>query len=418
MIIEFKVSNCLSLRDPQTFSLVASAGEELEQNIFPSDADSSIRLVRAAVIYGANAGGKSNLLSVLLFMRTFVLQSAESQPGRKIPIQNFSFDKTSCEAASEFEITFIKDGVRYQYGFIVNEDRVLQEWLFAYPSGRAQQWFSRVYDKKSDKYEWKFSKFFKGEKHVIELTRSDVLFLSNSVKLNNKQLIPVFSWFQKDLVLIDSARGRGLSYTKSIDQMKTVVGKQQILKFMHAADPSISDIVVDSKKFSEEFFPDNMPQEVRDYYKKEMLDKDIHRIKLIHASGNISLDLNQESDGTHRLLGFAGRWIDALENGRVLVVDELDNSLHPLVVRFLIELICNSKINKKNAQLIFTTHDTSLLDKDLLRRDQIWFVEKDKYNATQLYSLLDFSPRKQEAIGKGYLQGRYGALPYVGIWGF
>jgi hypothetical protein len=122
----------------------------------------------------------------------------------KLLFDNFSFDKTSGQEPSEFEITFIKDNVRYQYGFTVTQDRILEEWLFAYPSGRGQQWFSRAYDKKKDDYSWKFSKFFKGSKQIINLTRNEVLFLSNAVNLNNKQLIPVFNWFQKDLTFLDS----------------------------------------------------------------------------------------------------------------------------------------------------------------------------------------------------------------------
>ena len=420
MIIELKVKNFRSIRDQQTFSLVASPATELEQNICLSGSDSGLGLVRTAVIYGANAGGKSNLLSALFFMRMFILSSAkESQQGEKIRVESFSFDDTSRNEPSEFEVTFIKNGLRYQYGFVVNEDRIFEEWLFAYPSSRAQQWFSRVYDKKNEEYSWKFSKFFKGNKQIIDLTRSDVLFLSNAVKLNNEQLVPIFNWFQKDLVLIDSSNGGGLGYGKSLDHIKTEDGKKRILKFMNAADPSIADVVLDMEKVTEKNlprFPSSMPKEVQDFLKKEMMSRDNPKISFLH--GDISLDLGDESDGTRRLLAFAGRWIDALDNGRVLIVDEIDNSLHPLVVRFLIKLLYDPEVNKKNAQLIFTTHDTSLLDNEIFRRDQIWFVEKDKSNSTQIYPLLDFSPRKHEAIGRGYLQGRYGALPYIGQWRF
>lgn len=422
MIIEFKVKNFRSIRKQQTFSLVASPAAELEQNTCRSGGDADLRLVRAAVIYGANAGGKSNLLSALLFMRMFILSSAkESQQGEKIPVESFSFDDVSCNEPSEFEVAFIKDGVRYLYGFVVDEHRIFEEWLFAYPSGRAQQWFSRIYDKKNEKYSWKFSHFLKGSKQQIaDLTRGDVLFLSNAVKLNNEQLVPIFNWFQKDLVLIDSSRGMTLSFKSSIDLIKSENGRKRILQFIRTADPSIADIILDMEKITESDlpnFPNTMPKEVQDYFKKEMMNKENPKISFVH-SGNSALGLRNESDGTLRLLAFAGQWINALDNGQVLVVDEIDNSLHPLLVRFLIRLICDPEINKNNAQLVFTTHDTSLLDNEIFRRDQIWFVEKDKSNSTQLYPLLDFSPRKHEAIGKGYLQGRYGALPYIGQWRF
>lgn len=405
MIIEFKTKNFRSIWNPQTFSLVASSDTEHDQNTFHSGNTDSLRLLRASVIYGANASGKSNLLDALSFMRFFVVSCAkESQLGEKIPVENFSFNEKSRLDPTEFEVSFIKEDVRYQYGFVIDEDRVHEEWLFAYPTGRAQQWFSRVYDKKNDEYSWKFSKYFKYNKQIVNLTLKQVLFLSNAVKLNNEQLAPVFTWFQKDLLFIDPDTWREFSNKKSIDYIKEEKGKEWILQFMRAADPSIADIEIEKSTLP--FLQNSNPKQV-----------DENKIRFMHSE-KFSLDLKRESEGTRRLLEFAGHWIDALENGGVLIVDELDKSLHPLLVRFLINLICNPEINKKNAQLIFTTHDTSLLDNAMFRRDQIWFVEKDKNNATQLYPLLDFSPRKHEAIGRGYLQGRYGALPYIGEWRF
>ncbi len=421
MIIEFKIKNFRSILDQQTFSLVGSAGSELNQNTFNLDSDDSLKILRSSVIYGANASGKSNLLNAMLFMQYFIVMHAkESVPGDEILVEPFSFDNNSREEPSEFEITFAINGVRYQYGFVVDKLRVYEEWLFVYQTNRAQQWFNRVYNKDTEKYSWKFSKYFKHKKQVIDLTRPDVLFLSSAVKLNNEQLSPIFSWFQKELLFIDLINGRGLNYKKSIDYVKNENGKRWILKFMKAADPSIIDIVLDMKRITEDdlpSFPDKMPKEVQDYFKKELMDKESPKISLIHSSG-LPLDFSDESDGTRKLLGFAGNWIDALENGKALIVDELNNSLHPLVIKFLIDLINNPEKNKKNAQLIFTTHDTSLLDNEIFRRDQVWFVEKDKKNSSQIYPLLNFSPRKKEAIGRGYLQGRYGALPYIGKWGF
>jgi len=185
---------------------------------------------------------------------------------------------------------------------------------------------------------------------------------------------------------------------------------------MSIADPSISDISSVTEKFSEDILPKNMPDDIKEKIKAGYEGKDVlTKLEFTHPN-NALLDLDEESHGTQKFFAYSGYWIDALENGKVVVVDELDNSLHPLAVRFLINLISDPEKNKNNSQLIFSTHDTSLLDSNIFRRDQIWFVEKDKHNATQLYSLLDFSPRKDEAIGRGYLQGRYGALPYIGDW--
>lgn len=418
MIIEFTASNFGSIKDKQVFSMVASADKELEYNICASDYSEKFKLAKVAVVYGANASGKSNLLSAFLFMRSFVVNSAkEYQQGDKIPVESFLFDIESKIKPSEMEITFIKDKIRYQYGFIVNQTRIFEEWLFAYPFGKPQRWFSRIYDEANEIYHWKFSKHFKASKHIKELTRENVLFLSNAVKLNNQQLSPVFDWFQKDLRLIDSPRAHP-SPKSSIELLKTENGKKTVLKFMQRADPSISNIILETKRPKEEelYFPNDMPQEVRNFFKNEIINQEHTIIKFAH--GTVALPLTSESEGTRRLFSYAGEWIKALDKGKTIIVDELDNSLHPLVVRFLLKLICNPDVNKNNAQLIFSTHDTSLLDNELFRRDQIWFVEKDPYNSTQIYPLLDFSPRKNEAIGKGYLQGRYGAIPFIGEWSF
>ncbi len=420
MLIELKVKNFRSICDEQTLSLLASPAAELDQNTFYPEDNTDLHLVRAAVIYGANAGGKSTLLSALLVMREFVLFSAkESQQGDMIPVESFLFENTSRKEPSELEVIFMKDGVKYQYGFIADKNQIFEEWLFAYPLSRPQQWFSRVYDRENNEYAWKFSsKYFKGGKQVSDLTRKNVLFLSNAVKLNNEQLAGIFDWFQKDLIPIDPLSRLGLSNTKSLDYLETESGKKRILKLMSVADPSIADIV--TEKHTEDDlppFPDHIPKEVQDALKKEVLSR-LNTKKISFMHNNMLLNFRDESDGTCRLFAFAGYWLEALDEGRVLIVDEINSSLHPLVVKFLINLIYDPAVNVKNAQLIFTTHDTSLLDNELFRRDQVWFVEKDKNNSTQVYPLLDFSPRRHEAFSRGYLQGRYGALPYIGDWKF
>ena len=395
MLIEFKVKNFRSIQDQQTFSLVAGPGMELEQNTCAAGGDLELKVIRAAVIYGPNAGGKSNLLAALLALKNWVLLSAkESQQGETIPVEGFAYDKKAHKAPSEFELSFIVDNVRYQYGFVADKNIVFEEWLFAYPSGRVQQWFSRVYNEKNKKYSWKFSKLFKIDKKIADRTRPNVLFLSKAVDDNSEQLFPIFSWFKENLICIGPANKTLTEPKNTIDYIKNK-DKKRVLEFLKVADPSIVDIFVE--------------KETENLLKS--------KINLVHSEG-VLLNLVDESDGTQRLLKFAATWLEALDKGAVLIADEINNSLHPLLVKFLINLIYDPRNNKKNPQLIFTTHDTALLDNELFRRDQVWFVEKNKNHATQLYSLLDFSPRKQDAIGKNYLQGRYGALPYIGTWGF
>jgi AAA15 family ATPase/GTPase len=396
--------------------MVASTGNEFSANICTSDSDAKLALVRVAVVYGANAAGKSNLIRALHFMRRFILSSAkELQKGEAISVDSFLFDKEYASQPSKFEVTFTKDKVRYQYGFELDKQRIYEEWLFVYPSGRRQQWFHRVYDKDKNKYFWKFSALFTGQKQLWkDSTRENALFLSTAVQLNSEQLVSIFDWFQKDLVVIPAFNR--IHPRKSVAQLDTKEGKKKILKYINVADSSVSDILTVVEKFSAEKLPKDMPDSLKEEIKNDFSGKDIiTKLEFVHPD-KVSLDFEEESHGTQKFFAYAGYWIDALENGTVLVVDELDNNLHPLVVRFLINLIYESEKNKP--QLVFTTHDTSLLDSNIFRRDQIWFVEKDKHNTTQLYPLLDFSPRKDEAIGRGYLQGRYGALPYIGDWSF
>lgn len=416
MLVEFRLGNYRSIRDPQVLSMVASSRKELPENTCKPDSDTNLELLRSAVIYGANAAGKSNVVRALEFMREVVLMSAkESQQGEKIPVKSFLFDKKTSSQPSTFETTFIKDKVRYQYGFVLDENRIFEEWLNAYPLGRMQQWFNREYDAKTDKYRWKFGKFLTGKKQLWQdSTRKNALFLSTAAQLNSEQLAPVVSWFQKNLVFVHPFNKRHwhAGRDRSYSQLDTPEGKKKLLKYMRFADPSISDILLE-----EDTLPKNVPNKLKKTLTILFADKEWRDPTFIHTN-NSPLEFVDESHGTQQFFAFAGHWIDAMEKGKVIIVDELDNSLHPLAVRFLINLISSSKENKENSQLVFTTHDTSLLDNDLFRRDQVWFVEKDEHNATQLYPLLDFSPRKDEAIGRGYLQGQYGALPYLGNWSF
>jgi AAA15 family ATPase/GTPase len=418
MLIEFSVTNFKSIQTMQTFSLVANPATELqEQNSFATSGKGVPRLLRSAAIYGSNASGKSNLIEAIKFMITFVTGSSkEGQEGEPIDVKPFLFNTVSRTEPSVFEVLFLQEGVRYQYGFAVDRTRVTQEWLIAYPEGRPQRWFERELDVDAKGESWYFGSKFKGHKTLLqEATRSNALFLSTAVQLNNEQLKTVYNWFQQKLRTI-GVGGLSPEYTTTL--CKTEKNRRRILDLLNAADLSISDIKVEMKKFDSSDLPSDMPEPIKDMFRKDLDGKEIHEVKFLHAVEGtdelVTLDADDESVGTRKLFAIAGPWFDVIDNGRVLFVDELNNSMHPLMVRFLIGLINNPQINQKNAQLIFSTHDTSVLDNDLFRRDQIWFTEKDATYATMLYPLSDFTPRKGEALEKGYLKGRYGALPYIG----
>ena len=419
MLIEFSVTNYRSFLTPQSLTLTANTATELqEENTFVSIVSNLPRLLRSAVVYGPNAAGKSNLVQAIAFMKKFVLSSAkESQEGEKIDATPFLFNRQSSRNSSEFEVLFIQNGIHYQYGFAVNPQKVTGEWLFAYPEGRAQKWFERNYDSETQKDIWYFGPKFIGRRKVWqEATRSNALFLSTAIQLNNEQLKPVFNWFDHNLVVL--AQGANIGHGFSTNECEEEKNKKKIFKFMNAADLSITDISLEKKEFSMDDLPPDMPQSIKEEIGRDLKGKKLTRVFFMHPSSDngedVPLELNEESAGTRKLFALAGPWLDVLDNGFVLFVDELDTSLHPIMVRFLLNLFHSPETNRDNAQLVFTTHDTTVLDQILMRRDQVWFVEKDAENATCLYPLSDYKPRKGEALQKGYLYGRYGALPFPG----
>lgn len=417
MLIEFSVKNFRSFWERQTLKMTAGPATDMqEQNCFDPPVKALPPLLRSAVMYGPNASGKSNLFRGLHFMKQFVQNSAkEKQAGESISLQPFLLNQDGPVSPSEFEVIFIQDGIRYQYGFAANRERVIHEWLFAYPQRKSQRWFERAYNPDTDSEDWYFGSKFTGKKKTWqEATRSNALFLSAAIQLNNEQLKPVFFWFQKLTII---RHGDILDPSFSTMQCQDKDNRKRILDFMNAADLSIVDIELESREFRADELPPDMPLELKEKIRRDLHGKKMLRVFFKHktAEGDfVSLPLEEESDGTRKLFAYAGPWLDVLQQGRVFLVDELDNSLHPYMVRFLLRLINSPETNSKNAQLIFSTHDTSILDQKLLRRDQIWFLERDGQTASRLYPLSDFSPRKGEALEKGYLQGRYGALPYIG----
>ncbi|MFC3700822.1 ATP/GTP-binding protein [Reinekea marina] len=417
MLVEFTVKNYRSIKEEQVFSMVKATGGELEStNSFQPSAPASVALLRSAAVYGANAAGKSNIIRAMMEMESIVRTSASSsQEGDEISVTPFLFDESSCSEPTEFEMVFISEGVRFQFGFCATKTHIVEEWLIAYPKGRAQRWYSRCYNKKKDTSEYKFSDFLLGQKSVWQnATRSNALFLSTAVQLNSDQLKPVFNWF-KETLRPAKIGGWGPGFTASLCDKE--ISKARVLEFLKAADFDIHDIKIDKEKFDAESLPEDIPDSVKEKIVKEMKDKEIIDIKTIHKSksGNlVPLDFDEESDGTQKFFSFAGPWIDTLNKGYVLVIDELHDNLHPKMVKYLVNLFHSNKTNPNNAQLIFTTHETSILTQNDFRRDQIWFCEKDVSQASSLYPLTDFSPRKdRENIGLGYLSGRYGALPFI-----
>lgn len=415
MLIEFSVTNWRSLRDKQTLSLVAGKGDELPGNTATPAALSCPRLLTSAAIYGANASGKSNFLEAMRFARQLILSSAsQGQQGEELEIKPFLLDEENAGAPCEFEFSFIADNVRYQYGFSANKDRVLEEWLFAYPKGRPQRWLGRAWD--GQEYQWQNCSALSGNKQVWQAaTRENALFLSTAVQLNAKALHPVFNWFKHKLRIATSG---GWHDHFTIALCKDDAQRNKVLEFLRAADLDIEALDVRAEKFSKEHLPNEIGEEMRERLFNQMKDGELLEIKTLHrnAQGNlVKFDLDEdESSGTKKFFSLCGPWLNSLEEGYTLCIDELNQKLHPKLLQFLLQLFHDPEHNPRHAQLIFTTHETSILSQEVFRRDQIWFCEKNPQQATHLFPLTDFHPRKgREDLEAGYLSGRYGALPYL-----
>lgn len=414
MLVEFRVKNFRSLLDEQVLSLVASTDKTLlDSHALTTGLKVAPHLLKTAVVYGANASGKSNLIKSLQYMRGVVMESAGLQPGQTFDrLQPFRLDSASANQPTEFEVTFILDEVRYQYGFTMSSQRILSEHLLVYKAFKPQRWFDRYFDAESGKDVYDFGSGLKGAKNLWEgATRSNALFLSVAVQLNSEALRPVFDWFANRLVIFNEQAP--LSPDFSVQMLKQETPRKAICDFLRAADISISDIEVATKQAMFHSIRFDLATGKRE---EDVGEQALDEVKFHHVTeqGKAVFDLLDESNGTRNLFFLAGPVLDILSKGLTLVVDELDTSLHTLLVQALVRLFHRPDVNTGGAQLIFTTHDTSLLDAyGLLRRDQIWFVEKQPNQSSTLFPLIDFSPRKNEALERGYLQGRYGALPFL-----
>lgn len=410
MLLEFRVSNFRSFRDEAALSLVASTDKDHPDNLLETGLPGIPSALRSIGVYGANASGKSNLVRGLQFMRAVILESALLQPGAQYRVQPFRLDPATEGAPTTFEATFLKDGVRYQYGFDLRPDRIVGEWLIVYKTKQPQVWFRRSFDEATGKDSYKFGTHLHGARHIWrEATRPNSLYLSTAVQLNSDLLKPLFDWFSRDLVVIGASEA--ILPILTVNHIRQT-DATSVVRFLETADIGIADIkVVPKKGFQQSIHVDLATGRMNPSHSEtEVLVPEFR-----HSSGERSavFALEDESDGTQKLFALAGPLFEILANGRVLVVDELDRSLHALLVRKLVEMFHGAS-NPKGAQLIFTTHDTTLLSADLLRRDQIWFTEKGADQASRLFPLTDFSPRKGQAIEKGYLEGRFGAVPILG----
>lgn len=424
MLLKFSVSNFRSFRDLQTLELGASNYDKsLPENCidpqFPGLKDR--RWVRGVAIYGANASGKSTLLSALKALSELVENSAKrTSPEEPIDeVQPFSLDPEFAGKPTGFGVVFVANGIRYDYRVAATRERIHYESLRAYPKGKEQLWFERRWDQEKGEHHFgpENPSGLPRAKDIERRTLPNVLYLSKSIADNRGALWDVFNWLSSFLTFIDFSTGQSLGNQMTLQalQGKSEALRDVILSILRHADLGIMDAgAVDGPPMPDKFFEilEPMPQDFRDRIMGDI--KSLPELKHRAPDGSAKpLPWFHESTGTQRLYSLVAPWIRFLATGRTVCVDELESSMHPLMVRELLRLFFSEEQNKDRAQIIFTTHNPLLLDTTFLRRDQIWFTDKDKGGASHLYPLTDFQPRQGESLVRGYLAGRYGGIPFV-----
>jgi uncharacterized protein len=411
MFVEFTVSNFRSFKEAHTFSLVASKNKEhVEENTFL--ANEKTRLLNSAVIYGANASGKSNFFQALSFFLKFTISSGPKlQIGDSINIEPFLFAKQNADEPTVFELIFFIDGIRYRYGLSVNTEMVQQEYLFAVMKVREVTLFTR------DKQEIEINPtYFKEGQKIKEAVRENASFLSICAQLNGDIAKSIISYLQNYIVTSGlSTHGRYTS--QKIIEKK---GRDAVIKFLSFADIQIKDIKTESVTMD---FSELGDKEIVELFKKKLAGAKEEKVYFSHtvydgteAVDTQFLDIGDESAGTRKLFEYTGSILDTLERGTPLFIDEFDSRLHPLIIEGILKLFNSTSTNPGHAQLVVSCHAVNIMTNKLFRRDQIWFCEKDQYGATDLYSLVEYDEpvRNDASFGKNYLQGKYGAVPYLG----
>ena len=413
MLIEFSVKNFLSFKDEVTLSMEKNIGDENIDNTFKIH---NLELLKTATIYGANASGKSSLLRAFTTAILMVRNSSLIPFGKKWnAITPFLLDDESINKPTEFRFLFISNDIKYEYFFSTDSVKIYEEYLKAYYSQKPTTIFSRT---KINRYE-----FYTPDENKLRSLESkntdNKLFLSTTTTWNYDKTKDAFLWFMNSIDTYDSfdqmSDAALLDYSSNKDGLKDFT-----LKLLQEADIFIKDMHVayEEKEMDNNMIDMLIPPFARTEEKPKMTNIKIeldHEVFDNNKKSHVyKLNFGDESSGTKILFALAPVLKYAFDTHRVIIVDELEKSLHPSLVEFIIKIFNNKDVNKSNSQLIFTTHATNLLNLDILRRDQIWFTEKDPKNGvSDLYPLDSFSVRKGENIQKGYINGRYGAIPFI-----
>lgn len=421
MILEFSVTNFRSIREKQTFSMLAYGSQSKLDNTFEVELTNGdkVRLLKTAGIYGANASGKSNLIRALFNLQRFIINTSNIEIDKPIYFYNpFLFNAQNANSLTEFELYFIHEKIKYRYYIAFNGETISQETLDYYPNTKKKNIFIRPFkinEKDTNLHTGRLSK--DNDYKVYEVFKKlPLLSIFGRADNYHTQISPIFSYLKNIEIwnILDSIRVELLKneIATKMDRPENLVLKKKLDKLIKVADTKIDKIIFGTEKTT---ITDN------DGTEREITKRPIKQVFGNHAIYNnqlkvddYSLPFREESSGTNMLFAIGGLIIEALDKGKFVVFDEIDTSLHPRLSRFLISLFHHPVSNPKNAQLIFTTHEANILDKNNMRADQIWFAEKNNFGETIFYSAQDFDGIREDIpFDKWYLAGKFGAIPNI-----
>lgn len=420
MLLNFTFKNYKSYADTCNFSMVANKDKSHEDNLIDIGKD---KISKARIIYGSNASGKTSFINALEFVKIFSMMSNNLVENNRIGINPYKFRKDAYRVPSEFSLTFLKNNVKYNYSFSCTFEKVINEKLDVYNSAKPTNIFTRT-----DTDDYKFNTDVKALNEIKTKNTKNKLFLLTAATWNYEKVKPVVDYILNDIIVLhDISQPTKYNINYIIEHNDLEEYKKFCLEFLNNADISISDFEINMQKIKElgkqaEFMTkimnvivNNDPEQMNKFGNSDIFNiKTIHNVKDEDSSNLYALELIEESIGTQQLFYFAPALFYTFKEGKTLLIDEIDRSLHPLLVEYIIKKFYDAEINTKNAQLICNTHDTNLLNLDIFRRDEIWFTERNNATAsTEMYALSDFSPRKDENIEKAYLLGRYGGIPFI-----
>lgn len=417
MLFNFTIGNFRSFADRKTLSMEPAPISDFAHNIVQK---SPYKFLSSAVIYGANASGKSNLLRGMDTMKRIVVESFDKHSVSEIPYDPFLLNIDNANEPTFYEVIFFTENVKYRYGFEADKNTIVSEWLFETKKKTEKPLFLRVPEGIEV-----MPRFMEG-KDLEEKTRDNALFLNVVDQFNGKIAATIMKWFKSFNIISGLAHDNFRPFTFSM--LENPKSYQILMNYYAQIDLGFDEIKVEKVAFDKnKDIPIDLPEDILKQLISDLDGKTLINLGSVHKVfdknkkfiKNIEFDIRrQESSGTNKIIDLSGPIFDTLRQGGIIIIDEMDAKLHPLLTLSIIKLFQNQEINKEGAQLIFATHDTNILSTCNLRRDQIYFVEKDKFGASELYSLVEYNKdgkiRKDRSFEKDYINGRYGAIPYFG----